>query len=323
MNSIRGILPVLLASVMCISVAEAKTLKVGHVLAADHPVQKGLQHFAKLVDEGTKGSLTIRIYPNGQLGAQQELIERMQSGLADMAMANVSSMEAFSPLYGVFTQPYLFTGRDHAWTVLSGDIGKEILESSSANGIKGLAWFDNGTRSLYCTKAIHAPADLAGLKVRVQSSPTTIEMVDRFGGAPTPIPWGELYTALQQGVVDCAENNITALTLAKHGEVTKFYSLTEHSQVPDVLVMSAKVFDGLTPEEQKVVEDAAADTMRYFWDLWGAELDKAAVDAKAMGVDIIPVDKKAFSDLVAPMHAAAAEKNPEIGKLIIGISTAK
>jgi len=323
MQNLRLLALALVVSLSFVSTVEARTLKVGHVLSADHPVHKGLEHFAKLVEEGSNGSLTIRIYPNGQLGTQQEVIERMQSGLADMAMANVSSMQAFSPLYGVFTQPYLFSGRDQAWKVLSGDVGKEILNSSSKNGIKGLAWFDNGTRSLYCTKAIHKPADLAGLKVRVQASPTTIEMIDRFGGSPTPIPWGELYSALQQGVVDCAENNITALTLAKHGEVTKFYSLTEHSQVPDVMVMSAKVFDGLTQDEQKVIEHAAADTMKYFWDLWGAELDKAAVDAKAMGVEIIPVDKKAFSDLVLPMHAAAGKQNPEIGDLITRINAVK
>lgn len=313
----------LLAATLSISLAEARTLKVGHVLAADHPVQKALEHFAEIVDKDTKGALKIRIYPNGQLGSQQELIERMQSGLADLAMANVSTMQTFSPLYGVSTQPYLFSSREQAWKVLSGDIGKEILESSGKNGIKGLAWFDNGTRSLYCTKPVHTPADLAGRKVRVQASPTTIEMIKRFGGSPTPIPWGEVYTALQQGVVDCAENNITALTLAKHGEVAKYFALTEHSQVPDVLVMSEKVFDGLTPDERKSIEHASAETTRYFWDLWGAELDKAKTAAMAMGVEIVPVDKKAFADLVAPMNAEAGAKFPAIGSLITRIQAVK
>lgn len=323
MSFVKSLAAGLLVLGIAATPVSARTLKLGHVLAADHPVHQGLEFFARQVEEQTGGSLTFRIYPNGQLGTQQELIERMQSGLADAAMANVSAMQAFSPLYGVFTLPYLFDSREAAWKALSGKVGREILDSSSANGIKGLAWFDNGTRSFYCNRPIGKPEDLVGLKVRVQASPTTIEMVSRFGGSPTPIPWGELYSALQQGVVDCAENNVTALTLARHGEVTKFYSRTEHSQVPDVLVMSQKVFEGLSASEQKAVLEASDATMKYFWDLWGAALDKAAADAVAMGVAINAPDKAPFMALVAPMHGEAAAKDPAIAAILDEIKAAR
>ena len=300
--------------------AEARTLKVGHVLAADHPVHKGLEFMAAKVDEKTGGKLKLRIYPNGQLGSQREMLELMQNGLMDITMANVSTMENFSPLYGVLTLPYIFRDREHAWKVLSGDVGRKILDSSAKNGLKGLTWFDNGTRSFYCHKPITSPKDLEGLKVRVQPSPTTIEMVRLLGGSPTPIPWGELYTALQQNVVDCAESNMTALTLARHGEIMKYFSYNEHTQVPDVMVMSAKVFDGLSPEFQKAVTDSAAETMKFFWDLWGAELKKADKEAEEkMGVEINYPDKKPFMEKVLPMHEAAAKASPEIAELIADI----
>lgn len=322
MNAFRGLIAGLAAAGLVVSGgASAKTLKVGHVLAGDHPVHKGLEFMAKQVAEKTGGKLTLRIYPNGQLGSQREALELMQNGLMDMTMTNVSTMENFSPLYGVLTLPYVFRDRDHAWKVLSGKVGKEILDSSSRNGLKGLTWFDNGTRSFYCHKPINTPNDLQGLKIRVQASPTTVEMIKRLGGSPTPIPWGELYTALQQNVVDCAESNITALTLARHGEIMKFFSYNEHTQVPDVLVASSKVFDKLSPEFQKALTEAADETMKYFWDLWGQELKKAEKQAVTeLGVKINYPDKKPFIDLVKPMHEEAAKKSPEIAKLLAEIA---
>ena len=296
----------------------ATTLKISHNQDRNHPVHKSMQYMAQQVKKLTDGDLIIRIYPDGQLGTQRESMELLQNGALDMAKSNASEMESFEPSYGAFNIPYIFHDRDHYYRAMQSDVGEKILASSYDKGFIGLTYYDGGSRSFYAQKAINSPADLKGMKIRVQPSPTAVEMVKLMGGSPTPLAYGELYTALQQGVVDGAENNPTALTNNRHGEVAKFYSQDEHTMVPDVLLISSKVWDKLPKNQQEALRKAAKESMIYHKDLWAKMTNEALKKAQnSMGVKIVQVEKQPFIDAVKPMHDKAL-KNPEIAEYVIG-----
>ncbi|GLO62664.1 C4-dicarboxylate ABC transporter substrate-binding protein [Vibrio sp. MACH09] len=297
----------------------ATTLKLSHNQDRTHPVHKSMQYMADEVKKLTDGEVKIRIYPNGQLGTQRESMELMQNGALDMAKSNASEMESFEPAYGAFNIPYIFRDRDHYYRVLKGDVGEKILSASYDKGFVGLTYYDGGSRSFYANKAINTPADLKGMKIRVQPSPAAVNMIKLMGGSPTPLAYGELYTALQQGVVDGAENNPTALTNSRHGEVAKVYSLDEHTMIPDVLVISSKVWDKLSSDEQKALKKAAKDSMMYHKTLWSEMTNAALEKAKSsLGVKVVSVEKQPFVDAVKPMHDEAL-KNADIAEYVKGI----
>ncbi|MGR5299303.1 TRAP transporter substrate-binding protein [Vibrio mediterranei] len=297
----------------------ATTLKISHNQDRDTPVHKAMQYMAKEVQELTNGNLKLRIYPNGQLGTQRESLELVQNGALDMAKSNASELETFSSSYGAFNIPYLFQNREHYYRALTGKVGDDILNSSRDQGFIGLAYYDGGARSFYANKPIKTPADLIGMKIRVQPSPTAVQMIKLMGGSPTPLAYGELYTALQQKVVDGAENNVMALTLARHGEVTKYYSQDEHTMIPDVLVISTKVWDKLPKDQQLALKKAAKDSMKYEKKLWFDETQKQEKIAKdKMGVQFITVNKAPFVAAVKSMHDKALQ-NPAISRYVQSI----
>ncbi|SET33529.1 TRAP transporter substrate-binding protein [Paracoccus homiensis] len=306
-----------LALLTMTAAAQAKTLRLNHNNPEDHPVHISMQKMADEVEEATGGDLKIRIYANGQLGTQRESTEQVQNCSLDMARSNAAELEAFVPSYAVFNLPYMFASEDHFNQVIAGDIGKEILDSGIENGIRGLAYYTEGARSFYTNKAINSPADLEGMKIRVQPSPSAVRMVELLGGNPTPIGWGELYSALQQGVVDGAENNPTALTTARHGEVAKHFSLDEHTLIPSVVFISNCAWDGLSTEEQEALATAAHNSMLSHTEAWKLASDAAIEEAQAeMGVEIHEVDKAPFIEAVQPMYQEAEEANPELAGLI-------
>nr|WP_250209622.1 TRAP transporter substrate-binding protein [Morganella morganii] len=290
-------------------------MKLSHNQNRDHAVHKAMTQFADDVKTKTNGDVRIRIYPDAQLGNQRESMELMQNGALDIVKSNAAELEAFSPAYSVFNLPYLFRDKPHYEKIIYGDIGQEILDSSKDSGFVGLTYYDAGARSFYAKKPIRTPDDLKGLKIRVQPSPTAIAMVKALGGNPTPLAYGELYTALQQGVVDAAENNIPSYTLSRHSEVTKFFSLDEHTMVPDVLVMSTKSLDKLTPEQQEIVKQAAKDSAQTMAKLWEASEKEERAKVEKQGVEFITVDKVTFQDAVKPMYDDIAKSNPELSKM--------
>lgn len=294
----------------------ATTLKLSHNHSRDHAVHQAMTQMAKDVKEQTDGDVIIRIYPDAQLGSQRESMELMQNGALDMVKTNAAEMEAFSPDYSAFNFPYLFRDKVHYNSITEGAIGEEILASSRDSGFIGLTYYEAGARSFYTSKPIHTPEDLKGLKIRVQPSPSAISMVESLGGSPTPLAYGELYTALQQGVVDAAENNIPSFSLSRHSEVSKFFSLDEHTMVPDVLVISTKSFDGLTPENQNILKTAALDSMELMKELWNKSEKEERAKAEKMGVTFIDPDKAAFAKAVEPMYAELQTSNPELHQLI-------
>ena len=278
-------------------------LKLSHVLDQSHPVHEALLYMAKRLDEKSGGRMEIQVFPNGQLGSETESIEQVQRGALAMVKTSAAPLEGFIPEMALFGLPYLFRDSEHYWKVLEGPVGQELKAAGERVGLKGLCYYDSGSRSFYTTGTpIKSPADLAGRKIRVMRSKTAMDMISAMGGAPTPIAWGELYTALQQGMVDGAENNPPSLHTSRHFEVTKEYSLDEHTRIPDIVLFSQTIWESLTPQMQTWVQEAADESVVFQRKLWDEKTKKALEDLKAAGVTIYHPDKAPFRAQVQSMY---------------------
>jgi len=309
----------LLVFVGCKSDSDVKTIKLGHGLDISHPVHKSMAYMADKVAEKSDGKLAIQIYPSQQLGTERELVELLQIGSVGITKVSASVLENFAPSYRVFSIPFIFRDDEHRFNVLEGDIGTEILDDGREFWFHGLCFYDAGSRSFYTKdKPIHTPEDLRGQKIRVMQSQTAINMVEALGGSATPIAFGELYTALQQGVVDGAENNPPSFYTSRHYEVSKYYTINEHSAVPDVLIISTHVWDNLTPEEQQIVKEAADESAEYQKELWKIASDEALQKVEAAGVEIIYPDKSLFQEKVESLYEEYGA-DPVLNDLIVRI----
>lgn len=283
---------------------KARTLRLAHGLPTDHPVHLGLVRFAEIVKDRTGGKITVQIFPNGELGDETTTIEQLQSGTLDFAKASAAPIGAFDKDFSVFSVPYAFHSREHFWKVLDGPIGHEILDSLDSKGLHGLCYFDAGARSFYTAGApILTPADVKGLKVRVMESKTAMDMIAAFGGAPTPMAYSELYSALQSKLVDAAENNPPSFYSSRHYEVAKNFSLDEHSRVPDVLLASEKTWSALSPAARTIIDQAADEASHYQRQLWQERTAQALAEVEKLGVRVHKVDEEAFARVVAPLKA--------------------
>ena len=287
----------------CASDQSVTVIKLAHVLDINHPVHKAMVFMAENVAEQSQGKMRVDIYPGGQLGGERDLIELLQIGSLAMTKVSTAPLEAFVPEMKIFGIPYVFRDDAHRWKVLQSVIGKRRLLAGEPYYLRGMCYYDAGSRSFYTKdRPVRTPADLAGLKIRVMKSITSVKMVQSLGGSATPIPWGELYTALQQGVVDGAENNPPSFYLSRHYEVCKYYSLDEHTSVPDILLMSTVVWNRLTPQEQRWLQTAIDASVEYQKRLWKEASDEALQAVQKAGVEIIYPDKTPFRDAVKGMH---------------------
>lgn len=278
-------------------------LKMAHGLDTNHPVHKAMAHMAERVSELSGGTLRIDLYPSAQLGDERELMELLQIGSIALTKVSTSPLESFVPQYKVFSIPYVFRDHEHFWRVLDGELGRELLEAGESVRLHGLGFYDAGSRSFYTTRApILSPDDLRGKKIRVQNSITSVAMIRALGGAATPIPWGELYTALQQGVVDGAENNLTSYYLSKQYEVAAYLSLNEHTFVPDVLLVSLPVWRDLTVQQQQWLQQAAHESVTYQRALWHQAEEDALQALLEAGVTITEPDKALFRRMVLDLR---------------------
>jgi tripartite ATP-independent transporter DctP family solute receptor len=278
---------------------------------------------AERVESKSGGALRMAVYPSEQLGSERECLELLQIGSLAMTKVSASVLEAFAPEFAVFSLPYLFRDEAHRFAVLGGDVGAALLDDTERYRFRGLAYYDAGARSFYTVdQPVQAPADLRGLKIRVQESATAIRMVSALGGSPTPISWGELYTALQQGVVDGAENNPPSFYLSRHYEVAPYYVLNEHTAVPDVLVIGTPVWDGLTAQEQQWLQEAARESDVVQKRLWAEATEEALAAVREAGVEVVRMsaDERApFAAEVEPMLASYRE-DARIAALIDAIA---
>lgn len=291
----------LLATVSCMGPSEKTELKLAHGLPTDHPVHEAMVFMAQRANELSEGKLSIDIYPAEQLGSEQQCVELLQIGSLAITKVSAAVMESFVEDYKVFGLPYIFRSKEHAFKVFDGDIGQDLLLSTADKRLRGLCYYDAGSRSFYTvSKPINHPDDLAGMKIRVMNSVTAVGMVRALGGSATPISWGELYTALQSGVVDGAENNPPSLYTSRHYEVCKYYSLDEHTTIPDVLVISQVVWNKLSDQEKEWIQQAADESAVLQRKLWAESEEESMTEVQKAGVQINRPDKQPFIDKVQP-----------------------
>jgi len=304
----------------CESDGNQNVLTLAHGLDEGHTVHKAMVLMAERLSEYSDGSMRIDIYSGGQLGSERETLELLQIGSLAMTKVSASPLEGFVPTLKLFSIPYIFDDRDHHLRVLDSEIGAHLLESLQVARLKGLGYYDAGSRSFYTNKrSVESPADLEGLKIRVMKSQTSVRMVAELGGSPTPISLGEIYTALQQGVVDGAENNPPTFHRMRHYEAAGFYSLDEHTFVPDVLLMSKRVWDELSAEQQGWLMRAVRESVDYQRELWQAETEQSLEAVESAGVVVTYPDKAPFRAAVEPMKAAYA--GTETGELLDAIKS--
>ena len=286
----------------CSKVTGVRKLKIGHSLDQSHPVHKAMLYLAEKVKEKSNGKLQISVYPSQQLGTERQCLELLQIGSLAMTKVSASILEGFVPEFKVFNLPYIFRDDEHKFKVFEGEIGRELLLSPKKYWLRGLCFYDAGSRSFYTKdKPIKTPDDLIGLKIRTQESATSVKLINALGGSATPISWGELYTALQQGVVDGAENNPPSFYLSHHYEVCKYYSLDEHTSVPDVLVISTVVWNDLSENEKKWLQEAANESYVYQKKLWKESTLESLKAVQEAGVQVVYPDKTPFMEKVKPM----------------------
>lgn len=297
--------------------SDIRTIRLAHALNTSHPVHLGMVKMAELVDEYSDGSLNIRIFPNQQLGSERETLELLQIGSIGMTKVSSSAIENFVPRLRVYGVPYLFGDEDHILRVLNGDIGRELLLEGETFWLRGLTYYDAGKRSFYTKdRPVITPDDLQGLKIRVMESQMSMNMVREMDGSPTPISFGELYTALQQGVVDGAENNPPSYVTSRHYEVAKYYSLDEHTMLPDMLIISTLLWDKLSRQEQQWVQKAADSSAVYQRKIWKEAEKKALEQVTASGVKVIYPDKTPFMEATKPLYEQYKVQEPELYSLI-------
>lgn len=310
-----GVMIALALASGCSEEDDTTTLKLAHGLDQSHPVHQAMAYMAQRLDTLSGGTMAIDIYPSGQLGGERELMELLQIGSLAMTKASASPMESFIPEYRIFSLPYVFRDSDHLWRVLEGPVGQHLLQSGESVRLRGLTFYDSGSRNFYTRSTpVRKPSDLNGQKIRVQASQTSIDMVRTLGGSATPIPWGEIYTALQQGVVDGAENNLPSYQLSNHYQVAPYLSMTEHAYVPDVLIVSLPVWQHLSPRQQQWLQQAANESSRHQRQLWQTATEQSLATLSAEGVTVVYPDKAPFIEAAQSM--LARYRTPPVGDLL-------
>ena len=286
----------------CEQQSDVIVLTLAHNLDTGHTVHKAMLLMGERLEANSNGQLKVAIYPGGQLGSERENLELLQIGSLAMTKVSASPLEGFVEEMKVFSLPYIFSGREHHLRVLDSPIGKELLKSLQVARLYGLGYYDAGSRSFYTSdRPVNSPEDLHGMKIRVMKSQTAVRMVTELGGSPTPISLGEIYTALQQGVVDGAENNAPSFFRLRHYEAARYYSLDEHTFVPDVLIMSKRIWDDLTAQQQAWLSQAVDDSVQYQRELWLAETEASLAAVADAGVTISYPNKEPFRAAVQAM----------------------
>jgi tripartite ATP-independent transporter DctP family solute receptor len=288
-----------------------KTIILAHAMHPTHPVSIAMDRMADNVGKYSNGQMRIIIYPQGQLGGERTLLELIQIGTIGIAKVTTARLENIVPSMQVFSLPYLFRDKEHVFNVLDGDIGRELLLEGAEYNLLGIGYYDAGSRSFYTkNRAINSPADLAGLKIRVIESIIAMRLMRTLNGAPTPISWGELYTAFQGGVVDGAENNPPSFYTSRHYEVCRYYSLNEHTTIPDILVMNTKLWESLNEQQKKWLQDAIDESVEFQRKLWKESEQESLEKVIEAGVNVIYPDKDTFRQAVQPVYDHIKQHDP-------------
>lgn len=301
----------------------AKTLRMGYNHQDDHPTGIAMIKFGELLEEYTDGKYKVKAYPNGQLGDERRMLEQLQMRMLDVSKTATTLMTTYAPEYSVLTMPYMFKSPEHFKVTLQGEIGEELLMRAEDRNLIGLTFLYDEPRSYYTVKKpVTSPGDLSGQKIRVMNSADAIEVARTMGATPTPISWSEVYTALQQGVVDGAEGGPSALTLARHGDVAKYFSNSQHVLYPGMIVIGKHVWQGLTDKERTEFKRAANEAASYQMDLFLKLENDALAEMQDMGVTITEPEMNDFREKAQP-YLNKYTQQPELKELADRIQSAK
>lgn len=291
-------------------------VRLSHSQIDTHPDHIGALAFEKVVESKLGDKFDVQIFPNATLGANEKVLELIKQGSVQFLVVSTANIESFDKIYALFSIPYLFTS-EAAYEKFITDpaILKQLGVNNAKTGFEPVAAFTAGTRNFYAKTPIRSVADIQGKKFRVQAGPVNVAMMQAFGGAATPMSFGEVYSALQQSVIDGAENNELALTDQKHGEITKYFTYDMHQMCPDLLVGSNVFLSKLTPEERAVFDEAAKAAQEAEFASWRSAIDDAKKKATDMGVEFITVDVNEFRNKVLPLHEQILSETPELKPL--------
>jgi tripartite ATP-independent transporter DctP family solute receptor len=284
--------------------AEARELRGWNLHVPDYPGSIAMEKFGELIAERTEGRYTGSVFHNGQLGDQRFAIEQFALDGIDFAVFSGGSLGDFASPLKIVSMPYIFRSAEHMYSVVDGEIGERLSDSLADHNMVALAWYTGGARSFYTMgKPINTPADLAGLKIRVPDAEVFVSTVEALGANATPLAFGEVYTALQTGVIDGAENNAPSFESTRHYEVAKFYSLDEHLMVPEALVVSKSLWDSLSAEDQEIFRTAARESAEHQRQLWAQREEKSNAILAEGGVQVNAIeDKQPFIDAMGPVY---------------------
>jgi tripartite ATP-independent transporter DctP family solute receptor len=302
--------------------AQAVTLRSADTHPDGYPTVEAVKFMGQLVEQRTNGRLRIQVFHSSQLGQEADTITQTRLGVIDMNRINMAPLNNLVPQTAIPALPFVFRSVAHMRTVMDGAIGEGMLSAFDPHGLVGLGYYDSGARSFYNgRRAIRTPADMAGLKIRVQQSDLFVALVQALGANPTPMPFGEVFSALQTGVIDGAENNWPSYESTRHFEVSRFYSMTEHSMSPEVLVMSKRAWDRLAPADRDILRAAAKESVPHMRRLWDAREQSSRTTVEGRGAQVNSVEKQPFIDAMRPVYARFAG-TPELQQLVGRIQAA-
>ena len=323
--------PKLLASLLAVAFAGAASLSAQAVefRSADvhnsdeYPTVAAVKYMSELLDKRSNGKYKIKVFNKSALGTEKETLDQVKIGALEMNRVNISSLNSICPKSLVPTMPFLFDSIAHMRKSLDGPIGEEILKGCEDQGLVGLAFYDSGARSIYAKKPVRTLADAKGLKIRVQQSELWVALVGAMGANATPMPTGEVYTALKTGLIDAAENNIPSYEGFKHYEAVKVYSHTEHSMAPEMLVISKVIFDKMPKADQDMFRAAAKESVTFQRKKWDEQEAKALDIVVKAGAQIVKdVDKASFKAAMAPVYAKFIT-TPDLQRLVKAVQDTK
>ena len=324
MNLIRKLAAAAAVTALMTASAMAQTvLRSSDTHPDGYPTVEAVKYFGELIKERTDGRYSVEVYHSAQLGQEADTIEQVRSGVIDLNRVSMAPWNSLVPLTNIPSLPYLFTSNDHARKVMAGEIGDEIAKGFEQHGVVVLAYYDGGSRSFYNSKKpVNTVADLAGLKFRVIQSDVFVDMVAALGATATPMPYGEVYSGIETGVIDGAENNFPSYESAKHFEVAKNYSLDQHTIVPEVFVMSKTSWDKLSDEDKTIFKQTGKESMEKQWELWDARVASSRKIVEEAGSQITTPEKQPFIDAMKPVYDKYVN-TPELKDLVARIQAVK
>ncbi|MBJ3777437.1 TRAP transporter substrate-binding protein [Acuticoccus mangrovi] len=308
-----------------ISSAEAREWRGWNVHPPEYPVSTGMEYFAEQLKERSNGELTAKVFHSGVLGDQPDAIEQVREGALDWAVFNFGPLGAIAPEVNITSLPFIFKDVPSMHKVMDGPVGEEMADGLRKIGLEPLGYFDSGARSFYHReKLIHSPSDITGQKFRVMGNELYVDMIAQLGGNATPMPYADVFQALQTGVIDGAENNYPSYESSGHYEAAKFYSNSQHLILPECLCINKDLFDSLSAEQQALLKEIGREAAELQRDEWAKREEVSKAKVLASGVEIIEIeDKAAFQQLMQPVYDKFLADNPDMAPLIEKVKAAQ